>query len=648
MILEPLVRVPQLKGHLTLLKAFVDLRTRIENLDATTAGDLPHLPAEKERRWTWFVGIAVERFERWCLALTPGMSAKKPLGQDLQIPPLDVIMVFHSYLLNPLWFWEDCSRFPELDALGDIAGLLGKTLEMAGVFTAPPTFAAIRQWIAMTSTPFDYLESAADLRTRTIYCPKCSGSVSAALMNADGTGYLQEKFSMTCPHCSFASITKESLAVRQICRDLISQDSCRRSSLAGTLYTPAGLNSTRAQLIKQLIMRSPKLRRPNGKDKRACSDSEWLLHMTAKVKYSFKHLRIIMASNMRANGGRLLGRILSAYSDDKIFSVDLTGAVLRQGSFITKMHDLGWTEPQFFDRREDEVALEHTIARYHAFLDLMASSPASFFVPTLDIDLAWHTHQLTAEHYKAFCMEYVGRFIDHDDKVEAGQLSSAFDITCRAWKASQYQLLLTHYLTLSTQNKFNVEYTHCGCPLPGQTIGQKLSRLVNRYAINGSYLIPPAHDSLLAATHPSDHNAVLVAHHRGAISAQKRRRKKFERRREREAQDALKGKADPKRSERGAGHDPAFLVPVPMFYTYGAVPIIPGCTAYTASVVSGCAGGSGICAAGAGTCGGGGASCGGGSGGGGGCGGGDGGGGSGGCGGGGGGGGGCGGGGGGN
>ncbi|KAF8886970.1 hypothetical protein BD779DRAFT_1470956 [Infundibulicybe gibba] len=300
-----------------------------------------------------------------------------------------------------------------------------------------------------------------------------------------------------------------------------------------------------------------------------------------------------MASNMRANGGRLLGRILSAYSDDKIFSVDLKGAVLRQGSFITKMHDLGWTEPQFFDHREDEVALQHAIARYHAldllsivhrFLDLMASSPASFFVPTLDIDLAWHTHQLTAEHYKASCMEYIGRLIDHDDKVEAGQLSSAFDITCRAWK-----------------DRFNIEYTHCGCPLPGQTIGQKLSRLVN---------------SLLAATHPSDHNAVFAAHHKGAISAQKRRRKKFERRREREAQDALKGKADPKRSERGAGHDPAFLVPVPMFYAYGTVPIVSGCTAYTANVVSGCAGGSSSCATGAGACGGGGASCGGGSGGG--------------------------------
>ncbi|KAF8885822.1 hypothetical protein BD779DRAFT_1611906 [Infundibulicybe gibba] len=608
-IKEPVVRVPQLKGHLALLKAFVDLRVQIGDLDAATVRNLPHIPTDKERRWTWFVGLAVERFERWCLALTPGSAEESPKVSRV---PLDVIMVFHSYLLNPLWFWEDCSRVPKLAGLGYHAELLGRALETPEILTTPPASSEIRRWVRMTSTPFDYLESAAVLQTRTVDCPKCSGKVEAALMTADGTGYLQEKFVATCPHCSFSSITKESLAVRRLCGDLISKGVL---SLPGTLYTPAGVDSDRGRLIKGLIMLSPKFQRPNGKDSMALSDSQWLLHMTAEVNYSLSRLRDMMASNMRAKSGNLLGRILRAYSDDKLFSVDLRGAVLRQGSFITKMHDLGWTEPQFFGHKEDEVALQHAIARYHAFLDLMTSSPASFFVPTLDIDLAWHTHQLTAEHYKTACMDYVGRFIDHDDKVEAGQLSSAFDITCRAWK-----------------NRFNVEYTHCGCPLPGQTIGQKLSRLVNRYTVNASYLTPPARDNLLAATHPSDHNAVFATHQKGSISGQEQQRKKIERRRAREARDVLLGKADPKRAERGAGHDPAFLVPVPIFFAYGAIPIVPGCTAPASAgnvgagacssdgVSSwgnggggGCGGGGGSgCGGGGGGCGGGGGGCGGG------------------------------------
>ena len=70
------------------------------------------------------------------------------------------------------------------------------------------------------------------------------------------------------------------------------------------------------------------------------------------------------------------------------------------------MHQLCWSQLGFFDSKEDEVALHHCVSRYHAyvpkigglvfrltcrtrFLDLIASAPTSFFVPTLDIDIAW-------------------------------------------------------------------------------------------------------------------------------------------------------------------------------------------------------------------------------------------------------------------
>jgi len=94
------------------------------------------------------------------------------------------------------------------------------------------------------------------------------------------------------------------------------------------------------------------------------------------------------------------------------------------------MHELDWTRPGYFDSAEDEVVLQHAIVRYHAyaefaraalcsytsfghrFLDMMAASTTSFFVPTLDIDLAWHTHQLLASQYQNDCLEHVRRYID--------------------------------------------------------------------------------------------------------------------------------------------------------------------------------------------------------------------------------------------
>ena len=76
-------------------------------------------------------------------------------------------------------------------------------------------------------------------------------------------------------------------------------------------------------------------------------------------------------------------RICSAYADDKPYSIDLVGAVRcirvftrslyyifrqvqRQSCFVKKMYDLKWTERDFFWKDEDEVALKHAIARYHA------------------------------------------------------------------------------------------------------------------------------------------------------------------------------------------------------------------------------------------------------------------------------------------
>ena len=57
---------------------------------------------------------------------------------------------------------------------------------------------------------------------------------------------------------------------------------------------------------------------------------------------------------------------MSAYEDDRPFSIELVGAVLRQGSFIDKMHAFGWTERGHFDGADNEVVLMHAIARYHA------------------------------------------------------------------------------------------------------------------------------------------------------------------------------------------------------------------------------------------------------------------------------------------
>jgi hypothetical protein len=72
-----------------------------------------------------------------------------------------------------------------------------------------------------------------------------------------------------------------------------------------------------------------------------------------------------------------------AYSRAGLASLDLVGAVLRQGGFIDKMVGLGWTQPGRFDLVKDSAPLVRSLARYHAFLDLMQVSRGTLCVPTL-------------------------------------------------------------------------------------------------------------------------------------------------------------------------------------------------------------------------------------------------------------------------
>ena len=76
-------------------------------------------------------------------------------------------------------------------------------------------------------------------------------------------------------------------------------------------------------------------------------------------------------------------RISLAYSDPGLASVELVQAILRQGTFIEKMANMGWTTGGRFDTLKAQATLVRCIARYHEFLCLMATIPGHLLVPTL-------------------------------------------------------------------------------------------------------------------------------------------------------------------------------------------------------------------------------------------------------------------------
>lgn len=94
--------------------------------------------------------------------------------------------------------------------------------------------------------------------------------------------------------------------------------------------------------------------------------------------------------------------------------------------------------------------LEVYQGRYVKFLQLMKDYPSTVFVPTLDIDLVWHTHQLSPYAYNTYCRTNVGRPINHDDTIPASGRSTALDDTKRYWALAYGELFLGGPQTLTT------------------------------------------------------------------------------------------------------------------------------------------------------------------------------------------------------
>ncbi|TFY63748.1 hypothetical protein EVJ58_g3067 [Rhodofomes roseus] len=492
-ITTPLVGLDYVKGHLRLLGAFATLSKRVQ---LCPEEDLPQLARgldsipEAPRRWAWFVYLAVERFRLWVNCVTANKDIEAWV--TMEIPPLDVLMVWHAYMLNPTLddptggmqktVYAYLRSEYSLHALSD--RLIRAVIVMGDPAQYQPSEKRGLTWLEQTGTPFDPIEALKQMSRHEVVCPKCGATNAAPYLTAEGTGYAQQDFKFACNSCQFP-IDRPALALDKLAQDLVKDhndpDAKLDTYFPGTLRSPTDVILTkRARAIKERIVSYGKVRRPKG-----YRPQQWRSKIKEDFSYSISELRDVARPAAASMG--VMKRI--AYTDDSPFSIDLVGAVIRQCTFTNKMHAFGWTAPGYFDTPGDEVVLIHAITRYHAFLDFMTGSPASFFVPTLDIDLVWHTHQMMAGRYSDDCKRYVGRYIDHDDKVEENRIANAFDITCQAW-----------------QQRLKVPYTHCGCPLPGDTIGDRLQRLTRKFMSN-KVSRPPASPPV---THASEHNGVPV------------------------------------------------------------------------------------------------------------------------------------------
>ncbi|KAL2654252.1 hypothetical protein R1flu_022380 [Riccia fluitans] len=108
---------------------------------------------------------------------------------------------------------------------------------------------------------------------------------------------------------------------------------------------------------------------------------------------------------------------------------ELVSSIARQSTFYNQV-----SQPYMWDEQFLRVALQ----RYKCFLHLLGKSEGKILcVPTYDIDLIWHAHQLSPLAYANDTHALFGRIMDHDDSLEKGpnsKLDQGFQDTLRLWE----------------------------------------------------------------------------------------------------------------------------------------------------------------------------------------------------------------------
>ncbi|RHZ43114.1 uncharacterized protein CDV56_100086, partial [Aspergillus thermomutatus] len=468
--------------HLKFLAALADLRDSVAGNDGVfglyerSLSEFPEHVDEvrariREKRWAVYTARAVDRYTQWWETCVPS-NRPCPRLKDLEhesydhitegnqplswskdsLPPLDVLMVWHAHMLNPRAFLEDCIRSGKMslwaggfpwETINDCID--NRTLEYDAGDRARIHFRT------MTRCSWDNLHGLPEKLIECVTCenmvsvPWTRGRISLPIQMAFDKfdGYADKDFNAKCSKCR-STITHEWLKVRKFRKDVM-ELLIEKLPMPGTLYNlhaiPVSVKRSRSSQESTFPNRFIEAL---GNYLLDYTDARRARCMTVsrlrdKLETKLKDRQIIrLANNGRPprQEGIALRRMMSHYWNNiGPFALDLVGAVIRQGTFVQKMDHIDWLHSPTV-----MATMDRLIRKYHVFFHIMASYPQRMAVPTLDVDLAWHTHQLSPQRYFEYSVHNtklhsrVATFIDHDDKVDENRISDGFEWTSKIYR----------------------------------------------------------------------------------------------------------------------------------------------------------------------------------------------------------------------
>ena len=440
---------------------------------------------------------AVQRFEKWwTVAIQPGAQKMKvdKMTEELtkfvydgnrlkfevhDLPPLDVLMVWHAYHLNPRAFLEDSVRYGKLDFWR--AGFPWEAVNASignHNFVYTGTRYAMAAWVQKMGYPWDSLD---DPDAVTMKCPRCEKDMTVPWTGYDkggdawedaetiheklSQGFADNSMTLGCPACD-CYISHDELRLNKFWTDFFALQ-VQNEPMPGTILNLNGRPTIQSEqpLLTLLGIPDPVNRRKHIMFPNRLLNSDpslrerfWQVtkpgegrtieHVRAEIESLLLDRPMVMKANDSHNANLIkdekvaIRRMMSRYWENSSpFSLDLVGAVIRQGSFIQKMHSINWLHSP-----AATSTMTRLLTRYERYISIISEHTNHVAVPTLDIDLAWHTHQLSPAEYYKYVEWHTNKFVDHDDKIAETKLSDAFE-----WTSKVYQ------------KKYKELYSECTC-----------------------------------------------------------------------------------------------------------------------------------------------------------------------------------------
>ncbi|KAG8533581.1 uncharacterized protein KY384_001321 [Bacidia gigantensis] len=562
----------QCLAHLKFLETLYQLREDIETRDGLfgvkDSFNLEHEGTEaharvvstiRQKRWAVYVSKAAQRFEKWWThAVQPGAERLNGYNMTTQLsrfvyegkalkfeahdlPPLDVLMVWHAYLLNPRDCLEDCLRYGKLDFWR--AGFPWEAVN-ASIDNNTFEYTASRYvktaWTQKTGCVWESLE---DLAHAVVKCPMCMKDMSvpwtgytrpgdfwrdgADVHETLANGFADKTMRYVCQYCSTV-IRHDDLKLEKFWLDYGAlKNPSMKYPMPGTVLTvdgipdPVSMKSREMQFPNHLLtIKDPLLesrirsRTSPGQGWKSMDGIRIEIEELLKDR-NVRHELVGTVSGGYKKGERIaIRRMMSRYWDNfSPFALDLVGAVIRQGSFIEKMHSIDWIHSP-----AATSTMKRLITKYDRYMHIIAWHPSHVAVPTLDVDLAWHTHQLSpASYYHFTTLKTNNIFIDHDDKIDETKLSDSFE-----WTSKTYQ------------KKYKELYSECTCWYC-EAIRESHTSSLSRVLSTSNPTIDDQLENLHAAPaagfgpHISAHNAIRPATQKDRSIKEKALKAKLER-----------------------------------------------------------------------------------------------------------------------